>query len=110
MNSAPLWIACLLALGVACEGSGEVGPPGLFARYGYPGPWSREGATRAEFDGDAGACQAASRRARAEAERGARPDAAYRSFLECMEQRGWSRGGSVSAAVEGAGQPPPLAP
>jgi hypothetical protein len=90
---------------VACGGPAESGPPGLFGRYGYPGPWSREGATRAQFDGDADACQAASRRARAEAARGARPEAADRRFLECMEERGWSRGGRLAAALE-SGAPP----
>ena len=67
-----------------------------FELYGHPGPWWRDNATQGEFDGDIVGCRAVSRSARDAAPKEARKDAGYRSFLECMMSRGWTRG-----------QPPP---
>ncbi len=66
--------------------------PTFHTRYGFPGPWSREGATRAEFDADSAACLRRSNDARREAGNGDPNEAAYRAFIECMAARGWARG------------------
>ena len=63
-----------------------------FERRGAPGPWWREGATDEHFDRESRACLATSREARRRAPEDARADAAYRAFLDCMEQTGWRRG------------------
>jgi hypothetical protein len=70
----------------------EAGPL-VFARHGVPGPWYRAGATRAQFDGESLLCLGRSREARVSAPPGTGADAAYRSFLHCMEEQRWTRGG-----------------
>ncbi len=63
-----------------------------FELYGHPGPWWRNGATQVDFDRDIATCRTASSRAREQAASGARKDAAYRAFLECMGEHAWTRG------------------
>jgi len=85
-----LWLGCGAGDGSRAVEAGP--PPGtrlVFQRDGVPGPWWRDGATQEMFDAEHRICLARSREARA----GADPaDAAYRAFLECMQQRSWSRG------------------
>jgi len=99
-----LWIL-LGGLAAACgapdDGSTSIaamprGPDLIFEREGVPGPWWRRGATADQFETEHRACLSQSRAARAGAEDPA--DAAYRTFLACMEHTRWRRG------------PPPLAP
>ena len=68
-------------------------PPELLAYRleGAPGPWWRDGADKAAFDVDAKGCVRASNEARAAAADDPY-DAAYRTFLECMQGAGWTRG------------------
>ena len=77
-------------------GGGELGAaaavPTFHTRYGFPGPWSREGATRTDFEGDSAACLRRSNDARREGGNGDRNEAAYRAFIECMAAHGWARG------------------
>ena len=79
----------------------DAGPPPpatlVFHRDGVPGPWWREAATQELFDAEHRVCLARSREARASAGEDGRADAAYRSFLECMKQTGWTRGLPPSA-------------
>ncbi|MGH0030971.1 MAG: hypothetical protein ACQGVC_14350 [Myxococcota bacterium] len=103
-RSLPLALAALvlLACGSAAEkaGSVEAAPPPagadlVFQREGVPGPWWRSGATQEMFDAEHRLCLARSREARREAAArgdGQPADAAYRSFLECMERYSWNRG------------------
>jgi hypothetical protein len=70
-------------------------PPGadlLFAREGVPGSWWRHGASQDMFDAELGVCLARSKRARAAPGSLDPADAAYRSFLECMDRHHWVRG------------------
>jgi hypothetical protein len=92
-------IALLLGLFAACRPS-EPNPPAVaaaparpepfFEREGVPGPWWREGASSDMFEREHRACLRASHRARAQAKDPA--DAAYRTFLACMETGQWTRG------------------
>lgn len=63
-----------------------------FTKYGLPGPWSRDGATRAAFEDETDTCLRLSNGARADAPQGEGNDAAYRAFLDCMADKGWTRG------------------
>lgn len=63
-----------------------------FELYGHPGPWWREGAVQTDFDVDVWNCRTESKQARQEAPKAERKDAAYRSFLDCMSGRAWTRG------------------
>jgi hypothetical protein len=81
-----------------------VATTGFHTRYGFPGPWSREGASHVEFDADSRACLESSNEARRSVA-GDRNDAAYRSFLECMEERGWTRGVAPRADRAAAAAP-----
>lgn len=81
-----------------------VATTGFHTRYGFPGPWSREGAGHAEFDADSRACLGRSNEARRSVAED-RNDAAYRSFLECMDERGWTRG--VAPRADRAATPTP---
>ena len=87
-----LGAGCAVEDGDITERGAAVIVPTFHTRYGFPGPWSREGATRAEFEGDSYACLRRSNEARREAGRGERNEVAYRAFIECMAARGWSRG------------------
>ncbi len=69
-------------------------------RYGFPGPWSREGTTRDDFDRDASACHERSKEARRDAVGGDPHEAAYRGFLDCMHERAWARGGVARPGPE----------
>ena len=60
-------------------------------RYGLPGPWSREGGTRDDFDRDAGTCLERSKQTRRAAAGGDPHEAAYRGFRDCMDERAWTR-------------------
>jgi hypothetical protein len=99
----------LLLLGAltACGPSGNGRTPatpdasGSFALYGLPGPWSRDGADRDDFERESRGCRRRSRQARAEAPPGERSDAAYRAFLDCMEDRRWIRGGAAPGSQTG---------
>lgn len=87
----------LLGCGDAPRGERvEAGPPtsrpAVYERDGVPGPWWREGATEEMFDAEHRLCLARSREARGEAGADRAADAAYRAFLECMQQQSWQRG------------------
>ena len=90
----------LLALAAGCgEPRVEVSPVSAapliqqpFELYGHPGPWWREGAAQTDFDTDVWDCRTESKRARQEAAKAERKDAAYRTFLSCMTGRAWTRG------------------
>lgn len=64
--------------------------PSFHTRYGVPGPWSRQGGSREDFDADSRGCQDRSVEARTASDDP--NDAAYRAFLECMDEREWTRG------------------
>jgi len=66
-----------------------------YSKYGYPGPWWRDNAMHEDFEGEVRACRERSSAARQETQ-GDDKDAAYRAFLECMQELEWTRG-----------QPPP---
>jgi hypothetical protein len=80
-------------------------------RYGFPGPWSKEGGRAVEFEQESRSCLRRSNEARREAPSDDRNEAAYRGFLTCMEELGWTRGTTAKKAgeaptgeaVEGAG-------
>ena len=74
-------------------------PPRLFELHGAPGPWSRAGASDAEFARESHACLASSREARHRAPPEASADAAYRAFLDCMQSQSWRRGGRAPPSV-----------
>ncbi|MDJ0865478.1 MAG: hypothetical protein QNK03_05160 [Myxococcota bacterium] len=64
-----------------------------FNKYGYPGPWWREGATSRDFDRDLETCQDESTAARETSPADIDPrEVAYRSFLDCMQRLDWTRG------------------
>ena len=64
-----------------------------FNKYGYPGPWGRDGATSREFDRDLETCGDESTAARESAPADIDPrEVAYRSFLDCMQRLDWTRG------------------
>src|SRR5262245_64499956 len=97
------WLAVGLLVGLpaACGDTSDAGAPPaeialaeprVFELRGAPGPWWRDGATQPDFDAGSRACLARSREARGRTAPDARADAAYRAFLECMEQGGWRRG------------------
>ncbi len=87
-----LFAGCTEEEAGAVDASAAVALPTFHTRYGFPGPWSREGATRSEFDGDSRACLTRSNDARRETGNGDRNEVAYRTFIECMAGRGWARG------------------
>lgn len=91
------WLAVCAAL--ACGADGEPAPapdpdstPIAFTAHGLPGPWWRPGASGQEFRAESRACR--QRSAEARRRNGARDpmDAAYRAFLDCMGESGWTRG------------------
>lgn len=98
---ARLFAILALSLWVGC-GSDEPGgardprtaaaAPGFHTRYGFPGPWTRKGATPEEFDTHSATCLERSNEARRAPGDGNRHAAAYRAFLDCMGSKGWARG------------------
>lgn len=62
-----------------------------YSGHGYPGPWWRDNAMHEDFDDDQAACQTASKAARKAATENRR-ELAHRAFLDCMHERGWTRG------------------
>ena len=84
----------------AAQGHGPGAVPLVHDVFGVPGPWWRAGATPDEFAAEMAACRRVSREARERAGGGDPLDAAYRSFLECMEKRGWNRGIPPQAALQ----------
>jgi hypothetical protein len=106
-------LACAGTLALAC-GSTEAPPapeqPALFeeelgddvvpvqsfhTRYGFPGPWWKEGGRAGEFDRESRTCLRRSNQARRAAPGDERNEAAYRGFLTCMEELGWNRGSTA---------------
>ena len=106
-------LACAGSLARAC-GSPEAPPaseqPALFGenlgddvvpvqsfhtRYGFPGPWSKQGGRAGEFDQESRRCLRRSSQARRAAPEDERNEAASRGFLTCMEERGWTRGSTA---------------
>jgi hypothetical protein len=73
--------------------------PIAYGMEGVPGPWWRHGASRADFDGDMRTCRDRSTEARRSAHPDLRLDAAYRAFLDCMLQDGWTRGSPGPGAL-----------
>jgi hypothetical protein len=106
--AAALGLALLAGCGpgetpAGAEVSEEAPSSDFHTRYGFPGPWSREDANRDDFERDSGACLARSNAARREPGSDDRNAAAYRSFLQCMDERGWTRGlAPASRRVSGA--------
>jgi hypothetical protein len=106
--------AALIALALACErGAPEAGvpepqaaavdpAPRVFELRGTPGPWTRPGASQLDFDTASRACLARSREARQQTPPEGRADAAYRTFLDCMEAGSWRRGGRAPAVTPAA--------
>lgn len=92
-------VAALL-FAFACGNDAEPGPPpglapaapAIFSVYGLPGPWSREGASRDDFDVESRSCRDRSSEARRTAPAGEGSQTAYRVFLDCMQERRWFRG------------------
>ena len=93
-------LAAVLPLACGAPAEGRVGvdaapPPGadlLFVRDGVPGPWWRRGATLDMFEDELELCLRRSNEARSQSGNGDPADAAYRSFLECMQEHRWVRG------------------
>lgn len=69
-------------------------------RYGFPGPWSRDGGRAGDFDREWRTCLRRSNEARRAAPADERNQAAYRGFLSCMENLGWTRGSTPKKADE----------
>jgi len=61
-------------------------------RYGFPGPWSKEGGDAGVFERESRGCLSRSNAARRAAPKGQRNEAAYAGFLDCMQELGWTRG------------------
>ena len=114
-------LACAGTLALAC-GSTEAPPateqPALFdeelgddvvpvqsfhTRYGFPGPWSKEGGRGVQFEQESRSCLRRSKEARGAAPEDDRNDAAYRGFLTCMDELGWTRG--TTAKKDGEATP-----
>ncbi len=76
------------------EAAAQSAPPPVtaFNAFGMPGPWWRAGASAEEFDLDLRTCRSESSAARARPGEADPLDAAYRSFLGCMERLAWTRG------------------
>ena len=111
-------LACAGTLALAC-GSEQAAPasgqPALFeeelgddvvpvqsfhTRYGFPGPWSKEGGRAVEFEQDSRGCLRRSNEARRAAPEDERNEAAYRGYLTCMQELGWTRGSTAKKAGE----------
>ena len=74
-----------------------------FWREGLPGPWWRTGANQRDFRGESRACVGESNAARRKGEDGY--DAAYRTFLDCMTARSWTRGVAPVGAPAASAMP-----
>ncbi len=59
-----------------------------FEAYGAPGPWRKTDAMRETFNQESRTCVKRSNDARGRAAADDGQDAAYRAFLECMEELG----------------------
>jgi hypothetical protein len=102
--AARAWLAAglLTVLAPGCDERGAPGTPAAelalaetpraFELRGAPGPWWRDGATQPDFDSASRSCLARSGEIRRRTAPDGRADAAYRAFLECMQQDGWRRG------------------
>ena len=75
-------------------------------RYGFPGPWSKEGGHAGEFDRESRTCLGRSNEARREAPEGQRNEAAYSGFLDCMQELGWTRGTTAKKDAESTAEEP----
>lgn len=74
--------------------------------YGFPGPWSKQGGRAAQFHRESRSCLRRSNQARRAAPEDERNEAAYRGFLDCMEELGWTRGTTPKEdGEETAGEP-----
>ena len=64
-----------------------------FTMPGDPSPWgwARTGSNEETFQCEARLCLDASSAARESAQSGQKAEAAYSTFLTCMEERGWAR-------------------
>ena len=74
----------------------------VFFKYGTPGRWSRADATGADFEKESRICLDRSGAARRDAEPGGGIDAAYRAYLDCMEEHRWIRTGRPAPSDAGA--------
>jgi len=63
-----------------------------YSERGLPGPWWRDNAMHEDFEDDQVACRAVSKEVRAAATSGNRRELAHRAFLDCMVERGWTKG------------------
>jgi hypothetical protein len=96
-----------LAAAIGCVGgeeasSAEIATPDadapVFFKYGTPGRWTRPDATRADFEQESRGCLERSSAARRDARPGGGTDAAYRAYLECMQEHRWRRTGRPASS------------